>query len=366
MSTSTNGGAGEASQGGSGDRRGEPRLSYERSRIAVAVMHPGGTLSKFDVTCRDLSAGGLAFLHRGFLHAGTECQIRLPLLTGGEMTVHGQIVQCAHVQKSIHEVGVVFDEAIDPRQFLDVGAEYADLNEAPLDLPKLQGRLLHVSSDPLAFALFEHQLRGTGIEARSCAHPQQAANQSRQTVFDAIFCDLPFTDVTGEAVAASLRREGYASPIIAATAERQRTRLQQLKSAGVNEVLLKPFNPTTLVCLLSQHLQDGILLSSSSGPILSTIPENSSMAHLVADFIESAKSAAASLKKAEDAGDLHAVRVVCLQLQGHGSSFGFKMLTELAAAAVQALQSATSVADVGRNLEQLQSVCERLQAKKAA
>ena len=53
------------------------------------------------------------------------------------------------------------------------------------------------------------------------------------------------------------------------------------------------------------------------------------MAHLVADFIESAKSAAATLKKAEDAGDLHAVRVVCLQLQGHGSSFGFKILTDV-------------------------------------
>ncbi len=366
MSTNMNGNPGQARYDGAGDRRGKPRLSYKRSRIAVAVMHPGGTLSNFAVTCRDLSASGVAFLHRGFLHAGTECQIRLPLMTGGEISVHGRIVQCAHVRKNVHEVGVAFDEVIDPRRFLDVGSDYVDPSEASLSLPELQGRLLHVSSDPLAFCLFEHQLRGTSIEVQPCAEPQQAATQSRQTPFDAIFCDLPFTETSGAAVAASLRQAGYANPIIAATAEHDRSRLQKLKSAGVNEVLLKPCSPTKLAGLLSRYLEEGTPLASCSAPILSTMPDDSSMAPLVADFVASAKSAAASLKKAAESDDLQAVRTLCLQLQGHGSSFGFRILTEVTAGAVEALKSARSVADVSGNLEQIHSICERLQVKKAA
>ena len=146
-----------------------------------------GRSPQFDVTCRNLSAGGLAFLHRGFLHAGTECQIRLPLMTGGEMTVHGRIVQCAHVQKSIHEVGVVFDEAIDPRQFLDVGAEDADLNKAPPGPARAAGAFAPCQLRPTRLRLVRASTAGHGDRSPEL-YPSAAGREP--VTADRLRCDL--------------------------------------------------------------------------------------------------------------------------------------------------------------------------------
>jgi len=49
-------------------RRNNQRMEYRADKIQLSVTHPGGTLGRFYVKARNLSAGGLSFLHGGFLH----------------------------------------------------------------------------------------------------------------------------------------------------------------------------------------------------------------------------------------------------------------------------------------------------------
>lgn len=348
------------------NRRSHQRLPYTVSQITVAVMHPGGSLSRFLVACRDLSAGGIAFLHRGFLHNGTECQIDLPTLTGGTREVHGRVVRCGYFKSKIHEVGVAFDEPVDPRQFMEVGAEYAELHDKPIELPELQGRLLYVGTGELDFSLLKHQLQGTGLDLTHCQDSFPTLNGSYVATFDVIVCEVvPQDNVSGETIEA-VRSAGFTGPIIAFTAERDRSHLKELRRAGANEVLLKPCSPTSLIGALSQRLESCQLVSGGNSPILSTLPTDSSLAPLIGDFIESVRATAEILKKATRQNDLPTVRKLCLELKGNGSSYGFKVLTDAAGEVVAASKCAGSVEEVSGKLKQLQTVCSRMQVRQAA
>lgn len=355
---------GESNRGD--NRRAHPRLPFSASQILATVAHPGGTVSELVVACRNLSGGGVAILHRGFLYAGTACEILLPLMTGGKKAVTGRVVRCDHCESNLHEVGIALDQSIDPREFLDVGVDCPELNDKPMLMPDLRGRVLHLGTDTLDFALFQHQTEGTSLETRSCREPDEAPALLRKTVHDVVFCDLPLEGANAIEVLRALRNSGYRGPIIVASAERNLCRLQRYKKAGADDVLLKPFSPTALLRVLSQSVGTVTHLTCSNEPIRSTLPTDSALMPLVAEFVYTAQSTAAALREAAETENLERLRELCLRLQGKGASFGFKVLTEVAAEAVDALNTATCVADVGRHLERLQNLCARLQEERAA
>ena len=67
---------------------------------------------------RDLSAGGLACLHRESLPIGAAFGMTLPLLAGGHHEVQAQVTHCKAVGSGWHLLGVMFLEMINPRKFL--------------------------------------------------------------------------------------------------------------------------------------------------------------------------------------------------------------------------------------------------------
>ncbi len=103
---------------GARDRRATPRYAYRAQMIIVELKQPGAKVaSPFVCPTRNLSRGGLACLHGGFVHSNTRCLIHLQTLQGGLHAVAGSVVRCRHIQGNVHEVGVRFDEPLDPAPF---------------------------------------------------------------------------------------------------------------------------------------------------------------------------------------------------------------------------------------------------------
>src|SRR6266850_7964700 len=98
--------------GGGKERRRDRRSHYVHSGIPIAVEHPGGGISRYLVWSRNLSAGGISFLHGGFLHQGSRCKIQLTELSGQSRVVGGTVVSCRLASGRNHEVGVKFDQRI--------------------------------------------------------------------------------------------------------------------------------------------------------------------------------------------------------------------------------------------------------------
>ena len=106
-------------------RRRHERYRYRVRGICVTLLDGDEEATLF-VSARNLSAGGVAFLHTHSLDTGTRCQVRLVDRHAQDQHVTGVISRCRYVKADIHEVGVQFDETIDPRFFVDPNALPAD------------------------------------------------------------------------------------------------------------------------------------------------------------------------------------------------------------------------------------------------
>lgn len=99
------------------NRRANIRYPYRKGDIPIVVEQPGGVITRLSVSPRNLSSGGIAFLHGGFLYVGSKCSLQLTALSTEPIVVSGEIVNCRHVDGILHEVSVKFDMPIDPGLF---------------------------------------------------------------------------------------------------------------------------------------------------------------------------------------------------------------------------------------------------------
>ncbi len=115
------------------NRRQDDRFTYRPGHISIAVEQPRGGTTFLSVSPRNISAGGVAFLHGGFLHTGSRCTLRLGPQHKETKGITGEIVNCRHVQGLLHEVSVKFDRAIDPSLFvqIDESQDAAPSEQAP-------------------------------------------------------------------------------------------------------------------------------------------------------------------------------------------------------------------------------------------
>ena len=75
------------------------------------------------VTCRvrprNLSQGGIAFLHEAYVYPETRCTVVLVSVTDQPIEVSGKVVGCRHIAGKLHEVAMSFDRTIEPDDFLE-------------------------------------------------------------------------------------------------------------------------------------------------------------------------------------------------------------------------------------------------------
>ncbi len=113
--------------------------------IAVDLRRDHTPLGKFLVIPRNLSVGGLAFLHGAFVYPGCLCIAQLKARDGQLHEVPGGIVRCRTVHGRIHEVAVAFHKPIEIDNFVDTHTPPEPPEDVPYranDLAGLARRLL--------------------------------------------------------------------------------------------------------------------------------------------------------------------------------------------------------------------------------
>lgn len=91
--------------------RAERRYPLRLRNCMVSIRQPGsGAPSTFLVPVRNISTMGIAFLHRGYVHADSICTIELEGEGGRTQSLSGTVVHCQYLESMIHLVGVRFKE----------------------------------------------------------------------------------------------------------------------------------------------------------------------------------------------------------------------------------------------------------------
>lgn len=342
-------------------RRGAGRVLYRADNIALTVAHPGGGVGRFLIRTRNLSAGGMSFIHGGFLHTGTQVRIALPALDGQMIRVAGEVVMCRYVASPVHEVGVTFHEKIDPTRF--VLSEETDLaaDEQSVAAPSLRGEILCIFEQEVESRLIAHQLRATGATPTITPHVGASIDWLKRQRFDLVIIDL---DSPGglEGVRA-IRAAGHAGPIMVVGWQIP-SDIVRHDPGGQISAIAKPYEAKELWSAVAGLV--GADPNAGTEPIYSELESDPGAQELIGQFLGHVAQSLKQLSLAIDRGDIARARTLCHALAGTASGYGFPQLTEAGRAAVASLETTSSIPDSIHELRRVDSVARRLRARRPA
>jgi len=198
-------------------KRSSERFAYRIGLIPCLTIDSGGVGRRAIIYPRNISAGGIAFVHRGFLHANTEVHLPLRRRSGDHVLIKGRVRACRHLSKMLHEIGVQFDEKINPSHYCEpevIRAFFA--SRTRLAVPKVAGRVLVISDSPEEQQQCRTLLAQTGLEVDTSASAEAAA-ALKGVFFDAVIVDDELASIPPAELLRTLRAAEHAGPVICLT-----------------------------------------------------------------------------------------------------------------------------------------------------
>lgn len=331
------------------------RLEYPSKQIIVEITQPLGSRVSFRVMPQDISAHGIGFFHARFVHKNSVCEVMLPTLDGEMYLARGRVVDCIHVSGTLHRIAVCFDQPIELDQFVPLTAvqmqqvseemrqfqqeQAAQDGASPLN--KLIGRAIVVDDLAVDRRLFVAWLSGIGLEVQEI-QDAQAAQQAVAEGVDLVILDMHLNGADGVELTKTLRGMNYSGPIIGISADETPEMRARALEAGCNIFLTKPFEASSLINAVLQHLQPLNIGGTDDGWIHSSLASEPAMKPLIKDFVTSLITIQKSLTDAVRTDNKEKMAEICYQLKGVGTSYGFEAVTQLARVALTKLHDTTA------------------------
>jgi CheY-like chemotaxis protein len=345
-----------------GSQRKDTRWAFRHSDLAIAVEHPGGGTSRLLVFSRNLSAGGLSFLHQGFLYPKSRCNLMLPRADGTMQPMAGTIVACRHINGLLHEIGIRFDERIDPADFVKSPSPTPTDATDTLEMAELHGRVVVIDDNEMDRALLLHYLKMFGLTSTTVASSESALESVKSERGEIVITELNFPNRDGVELIKHLRESGFEGPIVVITAESDEARMTKAKDNGAAHVLTKPYDPDALMQLMYDlHKQIGAVLDRAV--LFSSLEDQQNMRDLITQYVEQARVQARRIEKFTAEDNFAEVRQLCLSLKGSAGGYGFGPLSELAAETLKSLDANQALRKSISQLRSLCMLCDRLRTR---
>jgi len=319
------------------------RYHYSRAALPIAIEHPGGGYVTLMVCARNLSSGGIGFIHGGFLHANSKCKILLEQNNGVRIAVDGTVVASRHIQGSLHEVSVRFNRRIEIAQFM---SEEDRSRHAQL----IGGRRLEVACRVLYLQPNAHDadaavryLSSTGIDLRIARRPGDSLDAVKKRTFDSVMVDLDLGKDDSFEVIADLRAAGHQGQLIAVGTSAQQAMFEQARAAGATDTVIKPFAANLLYHLLS---------SAGLGDPLQRDADESG-----GDESHSLREIAADLAMALEDASIGRLRTLCEEVAASHVPDEFRELTRLADDLVESIGEKGLIEETIQSVRRLIELC---------
>jgi len=348
----------DAKDGEPSVRRNYARWPFRLQTVNLKIKHPGGTETELSVAARNLSAQGISLLHSSFVFPGSKCTIELPHPRCGTVTIQAKIARCAHIRGVLHELGVVFNEVINVREFIerDELAECFSLEK--IDPTKLEGRVLLVSASELDHRIIKHFLRETCLRVTTAVTADEALAAAREGC-DVILAELHGEEVCGGVLIPMLRDAGVQTPAILMSSDTSPRARLQFRNAHADAFLAKPLTDETLMRGLAEFLVMDNDRDDAHGAAMAGASE------LANSFAGELTKQAERLEKAMAESDSERCLALALELKGTAPCLGFDKVGRAATGAAEALTSTQCVEQSKSALDDLVMSCRRAQASAA-
>lgn len=344
------------------ERRVHPRWRYRHYNLRVHVEHPRGGSSKLLVGGRNLSAGGLSFIHTAALHAGSRCRIVLTRTDRRLQSVTGEIVSCRHVEGSLHEIAVRFVHTIDPHDFSSDPEPQLVGSCESITMAALQGQVMYINDSVFDQEILNHQLEDSGLAVIPAADEADALATFTRHQPDLILCDSKLASACPVSVIESLRMANCGRPIALVGEALDGLTIARAREAGCTVALAKPVHPRLLLALLGSSRDRASALADNEPSLLYSDLDSGDgdITDRLAAFIEHACLGAQRLELAASENRPGDVGSLVSALARAAEQHGFTELAATARSGAAVLDGSAPLAAAVMALRHLAHACQRL------
>jgi len=348
-------------------KRAEERCPIHLLDVPLQVTHPDGAVARFLICLRNISPGGMSFIHGGFLYPKSKVVLMAPTIWGDVEQLEGRVANCRHVEGQNHEIGVQFDKPCDRRRFLTLPGETPlDRDPDANERNELAGRILYIDSSPADAKLVAFHLKASRVTIESVPAVAEAIEKIKSSAIDLIMCSGDLQKEGDEPIMVGLRGAGFKGPIVMVCNNEDAARWQkhQGDESGSLGVLVKPYSPARLIAALSASLSASE--TSGEGPIYSELANNPDAVELVEYYLGFVEEVAAKLRASIESDQAEEALNSCRSLMETGSGYGFTPVSATAKAAVTELTASMSINASISEIQRLLGVCDRIEHKGAS
>jgi len=326
------------------DLREEERLDYTLKGLIVQMRHPGGSCINYLVRPRNISVGGIGFLHGSFCYTGTPCELSLRTVDGKRELVGGRVVRCQHLQGLVHEVGVKFNEPIDLDKHVGSFVRSEHGLSPATRLPRFQGRVLYVEDCVDDQQLLGFYLEATGATLALAPDGEQAIELLGRESFDLVITGLWLPGMSGLDLMAQVRQTSPDTPVVVLTADHTDGSLSQAREAGAAAVMTKPYCLEQLVEQLGVHLMPAA--DPDAEPLVSEHWPNIRMRPLILNYLDRLDEQVTELSElVRDREQRETLARLAGQMRGSAGGYGYPQISEAAARLYDAASSEQTTLD---------------------
>lgn len=200
-----------------------------------------------------------------------------------------------------------------------------------LPVGRLTGRVLLAEDNTDSRNIVRFFLERAGLVVETVCDGRAALDRTRCEKFDLLLLDMQMPLMDGYAVAATLRQEGCARPIIALTAHAMAGDEEKCLQAGCDAYLTKPVDAQRLLDAVSRHLgrthpRVQTLTPSAPEPV-ATPPQ---LDELVAAYRRDLPCKAVAIERAVADGDLARAEGLAHRLKGSAGMYGLAEVSDTA------------------------------------
>lgn len=348
-------------------RRVHARLEYRVLDIPLAATHPGGGSAIFLAAGRNISCGGISMLVPAFLHLGTECRLALKDREGLAKTLLGFVVFCRHIAGNLHEIGVRFNQKIEPAEFCGTSlkATSDDADTRSRNEP-VSGPALVLSAAQADRTIMSSMLKQSGLSPTVATNVGAAIDQIKLLNYVLIACDLTSPAINARELVTAAAASGFAGAIVGIVRAGITEDLDRARDAGITATISKPFQHAAVHATVRNALLECGRASGGPSRIYSTLDSDPQTTAHVAAFISQAHEAAAAIRGALGRGNADQARRAIQTIRSIAGGYGFPQLVEAARQAVEALEPPRTPADAAPKVLVLLDVCARLSVSQPA
>lgn len=343
-------------------RRAHARIEFRVNDVLIAVKHPGqSSVSKYLVTTRNLSAGGMSFMYGGFLHTGTLCSIVLTDVKGEAVKLLGVVRSCRHVAKSLHEIGVQFTQKVDPSRFVRGEARMTSNDPGMLDsrLPDLTGCALFVSEIECERSAAKARLSATGLEVELAESVEGAIGRLGERSFDLVLLDSALGESNAEDAGVRLREAGFLGSLVCIAEEQD---AKGLASCNAISAVVSVASPVSVMMDVIRAVLEEASNPASAGGVYSIFAKDRTRRSMIERFVSSATGAAKDIGEALKAKRHERLKEICAMLKRGGWENGFPAFGDAARRVVGVIdaEGPENEAAIRAEVDRLAGLCARL------